>query len=239
MELIFKPSRFFIPFFFLVVSCLQASENKLFQIVKRLKHVNPSNCHLVSYRSTIDTFKVTCIDKKLKKYLYQIPITVDMNSSFIINSNRFMDIENGMDSIFLYGQFLGRSIKNKDAVSSRLAAEIENDSFAILRNNNTTLKILDNETAPELGQQYRVVVDHIKKFDDDPGVYTTRIIDCHHDAFIKLSDGSSFSEMEKNYGPPGKLMPIPRKSVLSQLRESVCGEKVETESSNNILSILE
>ena len=102
-----------------------------------------------------------------------------------------------------------------------------------------TLKILDNETAPELGQQYRVVVDHIKTFDDDPGVYTTRIIDCHHDAFIKLSDGSSYSEMEKNYGPPGKLMPIPRKSVLSQLRDSVCGEKVETESSNNILSILE
>ena len=66
MELIFKPSRFFIPVFFLVVSCLQASENKLFQIVKRLKQVNPSNCHLVSYRSTIDTFKVTCIDKKLK-----------------------------------------------------------------------------------------------------------------------------------------------------------------------------
>ena len=116
MELIFKPSRFFIPVFFLVVSCLQASEKKLFQIVKRLKQVNSSNCHLVSYRSTIDTFKVTCIDKKLKKYLYQIPITVDMNSSFIINSNRFMDIENGMDSIFLHGQFLGRSIKNKDCL---------------------------------------------------------------------------------------------------------------------------
>ena len=239
MELIFKPSRFFIPFFFLVVSCLQASENKLFQIVKRLKQVNPSNCHLVSYRSTIDTFKVTCIDKKLKKYLYQIPITVDMNSSFIINSNRFMDIENGMDSIFLYGRYLGRSIKTPRAENSNLRAKMENEPFIILKENSMTLKILDNETAPELGQQYRVVVDHIKKFDDDPGVYTTRIIDCHHDAFIKLSDGSSFSEMEKNYGPPGKLMPIPRKSVLSQLRESVCGEKVETESSNNILSILE
>ena len=239
MELIFKPSRFFIPFFFFVVSCLQASENKLFQIVKRLKQVNPSNCHLVSYRSTIDTFKVTCIDKKLKKYLYQIPLTVDMNSSFIINSSRFMDIENGMDSFFLYGQFLGRSIKNKDAVNSRRGAEIEKDSFTVLRNNNTTLQILDNETAPELGQQYRVVVDHIKKFDDDPGLYTTRIIDCHHDAFIKLSDGSSYSEMEKNYGPPGKLVPIPRKSVLSQLRESVCGEIFEVESSNNTLIILE
>ena len=239
MELIFKPSRFFILVFFLVVSCLQASENKLFQIVKRLKQVNPSNCHLVSYRSTIDTFKVTCIDKKLKKYLYQIPLTVDMNSSFIINSSRFMDIENGMDSIFLYGQFLGRSIKNKDALNSRLAAKIGNDSFTVLKNNNMILKIMDNETAPELGQQYRVVVDHIKKFDDDPGFYTTRIIDCHHDAFIKLSNGSSYSEMEKNYGPPGNLIPIPRKSILYQLRESVCGVRVKTESSSNTLTILE
>ena len=30
------------------------------------------------------------IDKRLKKYLYHIPITVDKNSSFIINSNRFI-----------------------------------------------------------------------------------------------------------------------------------------------------
>ena len=239
MELTFKPIRLFTPVFFLVFSCLQASENKLFQVVKRLKQVNPSHCHLVSYRSTNDTFKVTCIDKRLKKYLYQIPITVDMNSSFIINSSRFMDIENGMDSIFLHGHYLGRSIKNKDAANSRQRSKIENDSFTVLRKNNMTLKILDNETAPELGLKYRVVVDHIKKFDDDPGFYTTRIIDCHHDAYIKISDGSSFSEMEKNYGPPGKLMPIPRKSVLSQLRESVCGEKVETESSTNILTILE
>ena len=239
MELTFKPTSFLALVLFLFFSILEASENKLFQIVQKIKSKNPSKCHLVSYRYTNDTFKVTCIDKKLKKYLYQIPITVDMNSPFSINANRFMDIENGMDSIFLYGQFLGRSIKNKDALNSRRGAEKENNSFAVLRNNNTTLKILDNETAPELGQEYRVVVDHIKKFDEDPGIYTTRIIDCHHDAFIKLSDGSSFSEMEKNYGPPGKLMPIPRKSVLSQLRESVCGEKVETESSNNILSILE
>ena len=59
MELTFKPIRLFTPVFFLVFSCLQASENKLFQIVKRLKQVNPSNCHLVSYRSTNDTFKIT------------------------------------------------------------------------------------------------------------------------------------------------------------------------------------
>ena len=88
-----------------------------------------------------------------------------------------------------------------------------------------TLKILDNETAPELGPSYRVVVDHIKNYDDDPGFFTTRIIDCHHDAFIKISDGSSFSEMEKNYGPPGKLIPISKKSILYQYRNSVCGEK--------------
>jgi len=168
---------------------------------------------------------VTCIDKRLKKYLYQIPITVDMNSSFIINSNRFMDIENGMDSIFLHGHYLGRSIKNNDAENSKQRSKIENDSFTVLRKNNMTLKILDNETAPELGLSYRVVVDHIKNFDDDPGSFTTRIIDCHHDAFIKISDGSSFSEMEKNYGPPGKLIPISKKSILYQYRNSVCGEK--------------
>lgn len=225
MELIFKPIRLFTPVFFLVFSCLQASENKLFQIVKRVKQVNPSHCHLVSYRSTNDTFKVTCIDKRLKKYLYQIPITVDMNSSFIINSNRFMDIENGMDSIFLHGHYLGRSIKNNDAENSKQRSKIENDSFTVLRKNNMTLKILDNETAPELGPSYRVVVDHIKNFDDDSGRYTTRIIDCHHDAFIKISDGSNFSEMEKNYGPPGKLIPISKKSILYQYRNSVCGEK--------------
>ena len=239
MELTFKPIRLFTPVFFLVFSGLQASENKLFQIVERLKQVNPSHCHLVSYRSTNDTFKVTCIDKRLKKYLYQIPITVDMNSSFIINSNNFMDIENGMDSIFLHGHYLGRSIKNKDAANSRLWTKIENVSFTVLRNNNMTLKILDNETAPGLGLKYRVVVDHIKKFDDDPGFYTTRILDCHHDAYIKISDGSSFSEMEKNYGPPGNLIPISRKSILYQLRESVCGVRVKTEFSTNTLIILE
>ena len=225
MELIFKPIRLFTPVFFLVFSCLHASENKLFQIVKRVKKNNPTQCHIVSYRASIDSFKVTCIDKRLKKYLYQIPITVDMNSSFIINSNRFMDIENGMDSIFLHGHYLGRSIKNNDAENSKQRSKIENDSFTVLRKNNMTLKILDNETAPELGPSYRVVVDHIKNFDDDPGFFTTRIIDCHHDAFIKISDGSSFSEMEKNYGPPGKLIPISKKSILYQYRNSVCGEK--------------
>ena len=80
---------------------------------------------------------------------------------------------------------------------------------------------------------------NIKKFDDDPVSYTTRLIDCHHDAFIKISDGSSFSEMEKNYGPPGNLIPISRKSILYQLRESVCGVRVKTESSSNTLTILE
>ena len=239
MELTFKPIRLFTPVFILVFSCLQSSENKLFQIVKRLKQVNPSHCHLMSYRSTNDTFKVICIDKRLKKYLYQIPITVDMNSSFIINSSRFMDIENGMDSIFLHGHYLGRSIKTKDAANSRQRSKIENDSFTVLRKNNMTLKILDNETAPELGLKYRVVVDLIKKFDDDPGFYTTRIIDCHLDAYIKISDGSSFSEMEKNYGPPSKLMPITRKSILYQLRESVCGVRVKTQYTTNTLTILE
>ena len=225
MELTFKPTSFLALVLFLFFSILEASENKLFQIVQKIKSKNPSQCHLVSYRYTNDTFKVTCIDKKLKKYLYQIPITVDMNSPFSINANRFMDIENGMDSIFLYGRYLGRSIKTPRAENSNLSAKMENEPFIILKENSMTLKILDNETAPELGPKYRIVVDHIKKFEEDPGVYTTRIIDCHHEAFVKISDGLSYSEMEKNYGPPGKLIPIPRKSILFKLKESVCGEK--------------
>ena len=224
MELTFKPTSFLALVLFLFFSILEASENKLFQIVQKIKSKNPSKCHLVSYRYTNDTFKVTCIDKKLKKFLYQIPITVDMNSPFSINANRFMDIENGMDSIFLYGRYLGRSIKTPRAENSNLRAKMENEPFIILKENSMTLKILDNETAPELGLNYRIVVDHIKKFEEDPGVYTTRIIDCHHEAFVKISDGLSYSEMEKNYGPPGKLIPIPRKSIFFKLKESVCGE---------------
>ena len=225
MELTFKPIRLFTPVFFLVFSCLQASENKLFQIVKRLKQVNPSHCNLVSYKSTNETFKVTCIDKRLKKYLYQIPITVDLGSSFFIFEDHFMDIENGMDSVYLKGLYLGRSIKNNSLNKSNLAFNNDNNTHPILKNNRMTLKILDVENAPELGPNFRVGIDHIKNFKEDPGLFTTRVIDCHLDAYIKISEGNSFTEMENNYGPPGDLIPITRKSILYQYRDFICGEK--------------
>ena len=225
MDLTFKLAIVYASVYFFVFSFLEASDNKLFQIVKRVKKNNPTQCHIVSYRASIDSFKVTCIDKRLNIYLYQIPITVDLNSSFSINENRYMNVVNGMDSMILNGRFLGRSIKNSGLGNSFLKTKNNKSTFPILKKNNMTLIILDNETAPELGPSYRVVVDHIKNFDDDSGRYTTRIIDCHHDAFIKISDGSSFSEMEKNYGPPGKLIPISKKSILYQYRNSVCGEK--------------
>mgnify|MGYP003330653936 CR=1 FL=1 len=66
----------------------------------------------------------------------------------------------------------------------------------------------------------------IKKFNEDPGLFTTRVVDCHLDAYIKISEGKSFKEMEKNYGPPGDLIPITRKSILYQYRDFICGEKV-------------
>ena len=84
MDLTFKPAIVFASVYFFVFPFLEASDNKLFQIVKRVKKNNPTQCHIVSYRASIDSFKVTCIDKRLNIYLYQIPITVDLNSSFSI-----------------------------------------------------------------------------------------------------------------------------------------------------------
>ena len=78
-----------------------------------------------------------------------------MNSPFSINANRFMDIENGMDSIFLYGRYLGRSIKTPRAENSNLRAKMENEPFIILKENSTfpymgkhiTLKVITDKSA--------------------------------------------------------------------------------------------
>ena len=232
MDLTFKPASFFALVFLLFFSILEASENKLFQIVQRIKSKNPSLCHLVSYRSVNDTFKVVCIDRRFNKYLYQIPITVDVGSSFLIFEDNFMDIENGMDSIYLSGRYLGRSVKNNSSKNSNLASKNDNFTFPILKKNKMTLQILDVENAPELGPNFRVGIDYIKKFNEDPGLFTTRVIDCHLDAYVKISEGDSFTEMEKNYGPPGDLIPITRKSILYQYRNFICGKK---EVSNDVI----
>ena len=229
MDLTFKPTSSIALVFLLFFSILEASENKLFQIVQRIKSKNPSLCHLVSYRSVNDTFKVVCIDRRFNKYLYQIPITVDVGSSFLIFEDHFMDIENGMDSVYLEGIYIGRSIKNDSSKNSKLASNNENVTFPIINKNKMTLKILDAEYAPELGPNFRVGIDHIKNFNEDPGLFTTRVIDCHLDAYVKISEGDSFSEMEKNYGPPGDLIPITRKSILYQYRDFICGEKEVSE----------
>ncbi len=225
MDLTFKPSSSVALVFLLFFSILEASENKLFQIIQRIKSKNPSLCHLVSYRLVNDTFKVVCIDRRFNKYLYQIPITVDVGSSFLIFEDHFMDIENGMDSIYLKGLYLGRSIKNNSLNKSNLAFNNDNTTHPILKKNKMTLQILDVENAPELVPNIRVGIDHIKNFNEDPGLFTTRVIDCHLDAYVKISEGKSFKEMENNYGPPGDLIPITRKSILYQYRDFICGEK--------------
>ena len=225
MDLTFKPTSSVTLVFLLFFSILEASENKLFQIVQRIKTINPSLCQLVSYRLVNDTFKVVCIDRRFNKYLYQIPITVDVGSSFLIFEDHFMDIENGMDSVYLEGLYIGRSIKNDSSKNSKLASKNDNITFPIINKNKMTLQILDAENAPELGPNFRVGIDHIKKFNEDPGIFSTRVIDCHLDSYVKISEGDSFSEMEKNYGPPGDLIPITRKSILYQYRDFICGEK--------------
>ena len=225
MDLTFKPTSSVILVLLLFFSILEASENKLFQIVQRIKTKNPSLCHLVSYRLVNDTFKVVCIDRRFNKYLYQIPITVDVGSSFLIFEDHFMDIENGMDSVYLKGIYIGRSIKNDSSKNSKLGSNNDSVNFPIINKNKMTLQILDAENAPELGPNFRVGIDHIKKFNEDPGIFSTRVIDCHLDAYVKISEGDSFAEMEKNYGPPGDLIPITRKSILYQYRDFICGEK--------------
>ena len=46
-----------------------------------------------------------------------------------------MDIENGMDSVYLKGLYLGRSIKNTSLNKSNLASNFDNATHPILKNN--------------------------------------------------------------------------------------------------------
>ena len=39
---------------------------------------------------------------------------MDLKSTFVINDNRLMDINDGMDSVYLVGKFQGRAVKVKD-----------------------------------------------------------------------------------------------------------------------------
>ena len=142
MDLTFKPTSSVTLALLLFFSILEASENKLFQIVQRIKTKNTSLCHLVSYKLVNDTFKVVCIDRRFNKYLYQIPITVDVGSSFLIFEDHFMDIENGMDSVYLNGLYLGRSIKNNSLNKSNLAFNNDNTTHPILKNNIFDNKVL-------------------------------------------------------------------------------------------------
>ena len=114
---------------------------------------------------------------------------------------------------------------SNESKNSKLASNNDNVTFHIINKNKMTLQILDAENAPELGPNFRVGIDHIKNFNEDPGLFTTRVIDCHLDAYVKISEGDSFTEMENNYGPPGDLIPITRKSILYQYRDFICGEK--------------
>ena len=53
-----------------------------------------------------------------------------------------MDIENGMDSVYLKGLYLGRSIKNNSLNKSNLATNNDNATNPILKKNKSKLKQL-------------------------------------------------------------------------------------------------
>jgi len=219
MELLLK--RVLALFFssFLVFSTI--ADNKIIEIVNRIQKRNPTDCRIVSYHTTSDQYRISCIGKNLNKILYRIPITVDPYSSFLIDEDHYMDINDGMDSIFLAGHFLGRATKVNPLSNQK-------DSFPkilqVPHHPTLTLRLLNNERVPELGPFIRVVVDHIKYSEDEEGRYSTRIIDCKNDAYFNISRGRSVDEMEKKYKPPGNIQPITKKSVLNSLKLSVCGE---------------
>ena len=225
MELLMKRVLVFLSASFFFCS-LFAVDNKLFQLVQLIKNRNRSDCPVASFRTSTDKYHVTCVDNDLNKYLYQIPLTVDSKSSFLIDANRYMDINDGMDSIFLAGRFMGRAIKvnSQNEDQKNVLNKADHVLLPLPEHYKLILHLLNNETAPELGPFYRVVVDHIKESQNHYGTFTTRIIDCQNDAYINISKGTTIEEMEKKYRPPGNLKPISKNSILNHLRDHVCGK---------------
>jgi hypothetical protein len=220
MELLVK--RVLVLFLFLTFTIVTTADNKIFKVVSRIKKINSNVCGIASYRAFQGYYRITCIGRNLNKFLYNVPVTVDIQSSFYIDSNHYMDINNGMDSVYLFGKYLGRAVKEKIQQNTN---EVDNPIFPIPNHPNGTIQILDNETTPTLGTFYRVVIDHIKMSGQENGMFSTRIINCKNDTYVNLSKGRSIEEMEKNYQPPGNLLPITLKSPIGKLRNHVCGEK--------------
>ena len=206
MELLVKrvSSLIVLTLFFFSVS----ADNTIFEIVNRIKKRNPSDCSLASYHRSSDHYRVICIGKNLNRYLYRIPLTVDSNSSFLIDEDHYLNIDNGLDSIFLAGGFLGRAVK------SNTSKNLESDEPLILSlpgQPKLTLRLLDNETTPELGPYFRVVVDHIRHADHEVGSYTTRIINCKNDTYFKFPVGEVLKKWKKIISLPAISSRSPRK----------------------------
>ena len=162
MELLVKrvlSLLFFLLFFFSI-----SAENTIFKIVNRIKKRNPADCRLASFHRSSDHYQVICIGNNLNKYLYRIPLTVDSNSSFLIDEDHYLNIDNGLDSIFLAGEFLGRAVKLTTSTDHQSREPL---ILSLPGQPKLTLRLLDNEIAPELGPFFRVVVDHIKHADHE------------------------------------------------------------------------
>ena len=123
----------------------------------------------------------------------------------LIDEDHYLNIDNGLDSIFLAGEFLGRAVKTNTSKDHQIDEPL---ILSLPGQPKLTLRLLDNETTPELGPYFRVVVDHIRHADHEVGSYTTRIINCKNDTYFKISSGRSIEEMEKNYQPPVMLINI-------------------------------
>ena len=104
--------------FFTSVSQLAASENLIWQWVNKIKLVNPKECPVASYQQIGDSLRITCTDHSRARYSYVIPLTAHPDSSFHIDSDKYIDINNGLDSVYLRGHYLGQATKETTRVIS-------------------------------------------------------------------------------------------------------------------------
>ena len=221
---------FFIAFIPLSFGQLIASENLIWQWANKIKSVNPKECPVASYRQSGDSLAITCTDKSDARYSYIIPLTAHPDSSFQIDRDKYLDINNGLDSVYIRGRYLGQATKEISRKISAPKMDRNPEAFPKVPTEEHiqgSYHLLDNETALGLGQQYRVVVDYRTEGIHGSGLYTTRIMDCDRNVYYTIAFGLTYREMESRYEPPRRMIPIQAGTIQDYLRDFVCGPQIE------------
>ena len=216
--------------FFTSAGQLVASDNLIWNWVNRIKLVNPKECPVASYRQDGDSLVISCTDHARARYGYVIPLTSHPDSSFLIDSDKYLGINNGLDSVYLRGRYLGQATKETSRKLSAPRMDSNPEAFPQVPTEEHIKQryhLLDNETAPGLGGEYRVVVDFRTEDVQNAARYTTRILDCDRNVYYTIAYGTTFMEMESRYERPRGMIPIQPGTIQNYLRDMVCGQHTE------------